>query len=144
MGTSKNNGNNKNNGNRTGNGNGSGNKNNGNRTNVNNGNINTGNVNINRNVVANPVYGGGGAYGWNHGVAWAPAGAYWGGGFWGAMAVGVTSAAVYGSIVSNGTTYNSYHVQPDTPGSTFLATMGSPRSNADRRGSCRCTVRRVA
>ncbi len=40
------------------------------------------------------------------------------------MAIGVTSAAVYGSIVSNGTTYNSYHVQPDTPGSTFLSNYG--------------------
>ncbi len=38
------------------------------------------------------------------------------------MAIGVTSAAVYGSIVgSNGTTYNSYHVEPNTPGSTFLS-----------------------
>ena len=51
-------------------------------------------MNVNRTVVNNPVYYGGGAYGWNHGVAWAPAYGYYGGGFWGAMAIGVTSAAV--------------------------------------------------
>jgi hypothetical protein len=85
------------------------------RTNVNTGNRN--NVAIN-----NPVYGGGGAYGWNGGVAWAPAPYYWGGGFWGAMAIGVTSAAVYGAIVDEDehVTYNSYQVQANTPGSTFL------------------------
>jgi hypothetical protein len=54
-------------------------------------------------------------------MAWSAAPYYWGGGFWGAMAIGVTSAAVYGSIVSSGTTYNSYQVQPNTPGSTFLS-----------------------
>jgi hypothetical protein len=38
------------------------------------------------------------------------------------MAIGVTSAAVYGSIVgANNTTYNSYQVAPNTPGSTFLS-----------------------
>lgn len=88
-------------------------------------NINTGN----RTVINNPVYGGGGAYGWNGGVAWAPAPYYYGGGFWGAMAIGVTSAAVYGAIVDeedNGdhVTYNSYEVQPNTPGSTFMTSYG--------------------
>jgi hypothetical protein len=83
-------------------------------------------VNVNRTVVNNPVYYGGGAYGWNHGVAWAPAYGYYGGGFWGAMAIGVTSAAVsaavYGSIVaSNNVTYTSYQVQPSSPGSTLLS-----------------------
>ena len=81
---------------------------------------------MNRTVVNNPVYYGGGAYGWNHGVAWAPAYGYYGGGFWGAMAIGVTSAAVsaavYGSIVSsNNQTYTSYQVQPSSPGSTLLS-----------------------
>jgi hypothetical protein len=41
------------------------------------------------------------------------------------MAIGVTSAAVgaavYGSVVSNDVTYNSYQVQPNTPGETFLS-----------------------
>ena len=41
------------------------------------------------------------------------------------MAIGVTSAAVYGSIVgANNTTYNSYQVQPNTPGATFLTSYG--------------------
>ncbi len=73
-------------------------------------------------MINNPAYGGGGYYGWNGGMAWAPAPYYWGGGFWGAMAIGVTSAAVYGAIVDEDThvTYNSYEVQEGTPGSTFL------------------------
>jgi hypothetical protein len=106
---------------------GSGNNNNVNRPsggtgNNNNININNNNVNVNRNVVVNPVYRGP-AYGWNHGVVWAPAPAYWGGGFWGAFAIGVTSAAVYGTIVNsyNHTTYTSYQVQPSSPGATLLS-----------------------
>ncbi|MGB8907582.1 MAG: hypothetical protein WCC84_02410, partial [Candidatus Cybelea sp.] len=127
------------NGNR-GNGNaGNGNRNNGNKnSNRNNGNTknkngnNNGNrsnnnvtVNNNRTAISNPVYGGGGAWGWNGGSAWYPASGYWGGGFWGAMAVGVTSAAVYGSIVgANNQTYNSYHVEANSPGATFLSNYG--------------------
>lgn len=40
------------------------------------------------------------------------------------MAIGVTSAAVYGAIVDEDTdvTYNSYEVQSGTPGATFLTT----------------------
>jgi hypothetical protein len=98
-----------------------------NRTNVNNTNVNRTTVNnttINRTVVNNPVYTGP-AWGWNHGVVWAPAPAYWGGGFWGAFAIGVTSAAVgaavYGSIVAHNTTYTSYQVQPSSPGATMLS-----------------------
>jgi hypothetical protein len=55
-------------------------------------------------------------------MAWAPVPYYWGGGFWGAWAIGLTSAAVYGAIVDEDThvTYNSYEVQPGTPGETFL------------------------
>jgi hypothetical protein len=107
---------------RGGNNAGSNNRNNGNTRNTN---INNNNVNVNNNVISNPVYGGGGAYGWNGGAPWYPTTGYWGGGFWGAMAIGVTSAAVgaavYGSMVGpNNTTYNSYQVQPNTPGYTFL------------------------
>ena len=106
---------------RNGNNAGSNNSNNGNTRNTN---INNNNVNVN-NTIANPVYGGGGAYGWNGGSPWYPTSGYYGGGFWGAMAIGVTSAAVgaavYGSIAGpNNTTYNSYQVQPNTPGYTFL------------------------
>jgi hypothetical protein len=134
------NGNNVNNGNRNGNNINNGNRNgnninNGNRNgnNINNGNRNNVNVNGNRTninvsgntVIRNPVYVNNSAWGWNRGVAWAPASNYWGGGFWGAMAIGVTSAAVgaavYGSIVSNNVTYNSYQVQPSSPGATFLS-----------------------
>jgi hypothetical protein len=95
-------------------------------TNVNSVNINrTNNVNVNRTVVVNPVYRGP-AWGWNHGVVWAPAPVYWGGGFWGAWAIGVTSAAVYGSIVSSTThqTITSYQVQPNSPGATLLSNYG--------------------
>jgi hypothetical protein len=70
-------------------------------------------------VVANPVYYGG-AWGWNGGYPWYPAPTYWGGGFWGPFAVGVTSAAVYGAIVANNTTYNSYQVQPESAGAKLL------------------------
>jgi hypothetical protein len=131
----KGNGNNGN-GNR-GNGNGNANKGNGNNGNGNKGNGNKGNGNsvntgnrtnvnvsgntVNRTVISNPVYVNNTAWGWNHGVAWAPAPAYWGGGFWGAMAIGVTSAAVFGAVVNSGTTYNSYQVQPNSPGATFLS-----------------------
>ncbi|MBV8490113.1 MAG: hypothetical protein JO199_06235 [Candidatus Eremiobacteraeota bacterium] len=107
-------------GNRGGNGNRNSNRNGGNN------NINSGNNNT---VINNPVYGGGayGAYGWNGGMMWAPAPYYWGGGFWGAMAIGVTSAAVFGAIVDeddegNDVTYNSYEIQQGSPGATFLET----------------------
>lgn len=100
-------------------------RNNGNTVNSNNTrnnvNVNNNNVNVNRTVVANPVYRGP-AWGWNHGAVWAPAGNYWGGGFWGALAIGATSAAIYGSIVNSTThtTVTSYQVQPESPGSTLL------------------------
>jgi hypothetical protein len=87
------------------------------------GNTNISGNTINRNVyVANPVYRGP-AWGWNHGVIWAPAYGYWGGGFWGAFAIGVTSAAVYGAIVNSTThvTYTSYQAQPSSPGATLLS-----------------------
>ncbi|MBV9332776.1 MAG: hypothetical protein JO146_02090 [Candidatus Eremiobacteraeota bacterium] len=71
-------------------------------------------------TVSNPYYHG--VWGWNGGVAWYPAPYYWGGGFWGAFAVGVTSAAVYGSIVAaNNATYTSYQVEPQSPGAKLLS-----------------------
>ena len=72
--------------------------------------------------VTNPVYHG--TWGWNGGYAWYPAPYYYGGGFWGAFAIGVTSAAVYGSIVANNTTYNSYQVQSESPGAKLLSSYG--------------------
>jgi hypothetical protein len=82
-------------------------------------------VHYNGAVVVNPVYRGP-AWGWNHGVAWYPAPTYWGGGFWGAMAIGATSAAIFGSIVNSTTheTVTSYQVQPSSPGATLLSNYG--------------------
>jgi hypothetical protein len=105
--------------------------NNYNRTTVNNTYVNRGNHTYynasgnrvtcnNCTFVRNPVYGGGAAWGWNRGVAWYPAPTYWGGGFWGAMAIGVTSAAVFGAIVANNTRYTSYQIMPSSPGATLL------------------------
>jgi hypothetical protein len=71
-------------------------------------------------VVTNPVYHGA-AWGWNGGYAWYPAPYYWGGGFWGALAIGATSAAIYGSIVANNMTYTSYQAEPSSPGAKLLA-----------------------
>ncbi len=46
---------------------------------------------------------------------------YYGGGFWGAMAVGAATAAVYGSVVAqNIATITSYQAQPDSPGAKLL------------------------
>lgn len=73
-------------------------------------------------VVANPVYHSYPVWGWNGGVAWYPAPYYWGGGFWGAFAVGATSAAIYGSIVAaNNATYTSYQVAQNSPGAKLLS-----------------------
>ena len=94
-------------------------------------NTNVNNVNVNRNygnraVVVNPVYHSGPAWGWNHGSAWYPAPNYWGGGFWGSLAItaagAATAAAVYGSITNSQThtTYTSYQAQPNSPGATLL------------------------
>lgn len=121
---------------------------NNNNTNVNrnnsnnyNRNVNVNNVNVNRNynytynrsgyngygwhgaVVVNPVYRGP-AWGWNRGVVWAPNYGYWGGGFWGAFAVGAATAAVMGSIYYNNQRYNSYQVSAGSPGSQLLSNYG--------------------
>ena len=74
-------------------------------------------------MVVNPVYRGP-AWGWNHGVVWAPNYGYWGGGFWGAFAVGAASAAIMGSIVNSNQTYTSYQVTPSSPGATLLSNYG--------------------
>ncbi len=75
-------------------------------------------------VVANPVYAGYPAWGWNGGMAWYPAPYYWGGGFWGPFAVGAVSAAVFGSVYVNNTTYTSYGVQSSSAGSKLLENYG--------------------
>jgi hypothetical protein len=134
------NGNNGNNSGNKNNNNNNGNRNN-NNTNINNGNRNNTNisgntVNVNKNyngyngygyhgaVVVNPIYRGP-AWGWNHGAVWTPYPSYWGGGFWGAFAVGATTAAVMGAVISsNNTTYTSYQVQQSSPGATLLSNYG--------------------
>ena len=140
-GNRPNNGNN-NNGNRPNNGNNNNgnNNNNGSNNNINNGNRNNTNisgntVNVNKNyngyngygyhgaVVVNPIYRGP-AWGWNRGVVWTPYPNYWGGGFWGAFAVGATTAAVMGSIAYQNQTYTSYQVQQSSPGATLLSNYG--------------------
>jgi hypothetical protein len=77
----------------------------------------------NGHVVANPVYVGP-AWGWNHGVVWAPYGAYWGGGFWGPFAVGAATAALMGSVVYANQTYTSYEISSGSPGATLLSNYG--------------------
>jgi hypothetical protein len=102
-------------------------------------NVNVNNVNVNRNytynrsgyngygwhgaVVVNPIYRGP-AWGWNRGVVWAPNYGYWGGGFWGAFAVGAATAAVMGSIYYNNQRYNSYQVSAGSPGAQLLSNYG--------------------
>jgi hypothetical protein len=72
-------------------------------------------------VVGNPVYHGYPVWGWNGGTAWYPAPIYYGGGFWGPYAIGVTTAALYGSIVAaNNATIASYQVQQSSPGAKLL------------------------
>ena len=72
-------------------------------------------------TVTNPVYHGYPAWGWNGGAAWYPAPYYWGGGFWGPFAVGAVTAAAFGTIAYNNTTYTSYKTEPSSPGAKLLA-----------------------
>ena len=54
-------------------------------------------------------------------MIWYPAVGYWGGGFWGTLAIAATSAAIFGYIVgSSGDQYVSYQVQPSSPGAQLL------------------------
>lgn len=97
---------------------------NGNRNNI--GNNNNININRNRNVVVNPRGRGGVAWGWNRGVAWYPRYNYWGGGFWGAFAIGAVTGGIIGAATSNNenNTYienNYYIIEKDTPGYTLLS-----------------------
>jgi hypothetical protein len=60
-------------------------------------------------------------WGWNAGYAWYPAPYYWGGGFWGAFAVGAVAGAAWGSITTpTNVTYTSYQAQPSSPGAKLL------------------------
>jgi hypothetical protein len=72
-----------------------------------------------RRQIGNPAFHGN-AWGWNRGVVWNPAPAYWGGGFWGALSF-TAGAAFFGDLIDSGQTYESYAVYPDSPGATLLA-----------------------
>ena len=99
---------------------GNGNLGNGNLGNGNLGNGNRGDrINGGGGRIQNPIYPGGGYYGWNGGMIWYPVPYYYGGGFWGPWTYGVT---FYGAIEDEEEhiTYNSYQVEPGTPGETFL------------------------
>jgi len=64
---------------------------------------------------------------WNHGVVWVPAPVYWGGGFWGPWGFGsLGGVALFGSIPDpdGQLVYQSYQVDPDTPGAQLLADYG--------------------
>ncbi len=74
--------------------------------------------------VDNPRYRGRPAWGWNRGVVWAPAPAYWGGGFWGPFAFGAAFGAVlYGTFADQATNqvFTSYQVAQGSPGATLLS-----------------------
>jgi len=73
-------------------------------------------------VVASPVYYP--AWGWNHGAVWAPYPSYWGGGFWGAFAVGAATAATMGYIMYQNQKYTSYAIATGSPGAILLSNYG--------------------
>jgi hypothetical protein len=58
-------------------------------------------------------------WGWNRNIAWNPAPSYWGGGFWGPFAF-TLAFATFGAFDWNGYNYDSYQVQPGTPGAQLL------------------------
>jgi hypothetical protein len=65
-----------------------------------------------------------GNWAWNHGAPWNPAPIYWGGGFWGDFAIASIGAlGIFGAIEDSqdGYVYDSYQVEPDTPGADLLA-----------------------
>jgi hypothetical protein len=68
-----------------------------------------------------------GNWGWNHGRPWQPANIYWGGGFWGPFALAsIASFGLFGAIEDSqdGYAYDSYRVEPDTPGADLLNDYG--------------------
>jgi hypothetical protein len=84
--------------------------------------INTGD----RNIIVNPrgVGWGGGAWGWNRGVAWAPNYGYWGGGFWGGFAVGAITTGITGAIINAANQPNYIVIEQGSPGYTLFDSYG--------------------
>jgi len=64
------------------------------------------------------------AWQWNGGSAWYPRPAYWGGGFWGNFALGV-SFNTYGG-------YAGYTVQAQSPGAQLLANYQLTQTSCDQ------------
>jgi hypothetical protein len=76
-------------------------------------------------VIGNPVWHGRPAWGWNRGIVWGPSALYWGGGFWGTLAIAAAQAAIFGYIVGpQGQQWVSYQVQPSSPGAQLLQAYG--------------------
>ena len=74
-------------------------------------------------------------YGWNYGYPWYPAPYYYGGGFWGPWAFGVTTAVVLGEVTDEeGETVQSYEVAPDTPGAQLLKAYGLTQAQCGPQG----------
>ncbi len=65
-----------------------------------------------------PSYGGRQPWVWNGGRVWAAAPGYWGGGFWGSLAIGLS--------------FNDYVVQPSSPGAQLLANYGLQQTDCDQ------------
>lgn len=95
------------------------------RININNaGNIiNWNRNNSNNNVIVNPNWNRNNWW-WNRGNPWYPVPYYWGGGFWGNLAIGITSAAVAGAVAGSVAGNNPPTVIINSPGGQLLASYG--------------------
>jgi hypothetical protein len=82
-----------------------------------------------RTIIYNPIFRGRPSWGWNNGIVWSPASGYYGGGFWGAFAIGAASAFFYGQIAAQNQTYYSYGVAPGSPGAQLLQNYNLTQTN---------------
>ncbi len=80
-------------------------------------------------IIYNPIFRGRPSWGWNNGIIWSPAYGYYGGGFWGAFAIGAASAFFYGQISAQNQTYYSYGVAPGSPGAQLLQSYNLTQTN---------------
>lgn len=96
-------------------------------------------VNVNRwnrnNIIVNPRGVNRGTWWWNGSRPWYPASNYWGGGFWGNLAIGVTSAAVAGAIAGSVSNANSNYNPPvivtNSPGGQLFSSYGLVQTDCD-------------
>lgn len=103
------------------------------------------NVNINRsvdvnrwnrnNIIVNPRGVNRGSWWWNGNRAWYPTSNYWGGGFWGNLAIGVTSAAVAGAVAGSVSNANTVYTAPtivvNSPGGQMFSSYGLVQTSCD-------------